>query len=248
MPNTHCPTALITGSARRIGAEIARRLHAEGYRVIIHCRHSRNEGETLVASLNSSRTGSACLVQADLIDMAQVSALAEEITADFGDIHLLVNNASSFYPSPLGESSQRQWDDLINSNLRAAYFLTQSLSPGLKRNNGAVVNLVDVHSQRGLSDYPIYSIAKAGVDMMVKVLAKDLAPDVRINGVSPGPILWPEAEAALSDEAKEEIMRKTPLRRSGNPKDIADAVYFLAHAPFITGQVLAVDGGRSLFS
>lgn len=246
MPQTR--TALITGSARRIGAKIACRLHAEGYRVIIHCRHSRDEGAKLVASLNEHRADSAFLVQADLADMTQVSALSAQITEEFGDIHLLVNNASSFYPTPLGESTQQQWDDLINSNLRAAYFLTQSLSPGLQRNNGAVINLVDVHSQRGLPDYPIYSIAKAGVEMMVKVLAKDLAPDVRINGVSPGPILWPEAEAALSDAAKEEIMQKTPLRRSGNPNDIADAVYFLAHAPFITGQVLAVDGGRSLFS
>lgn len=248
MPQSSSPTALITGSARRIGAEIARHLHSEGYRVIIHCRHSRDEGEALVATLNQTRPDSASLIQADLSDMTQVSVMSEQITAEFGDIHLLVNNASSFYPTPLGESSQQQWDDLINSNLRAAYFLTQSLSPGLIRNNGAVVNLVDVHSQRGLPDYPIYSIAKAGVEMMVKVLAKDLAPNVRINGVSPGPILWPEAEAALSDAAKDEIMKKTPLRRSGNPKDIADAVYFLAHAPFITGQVLAVDGGRSLFS
>lgn len=248
MPNTDSPTVLITGSARRIGAEIAHRLHSEGYSVIIHCRHSREEGEKLVTALNNSRADSAYLVQADLSDMTQVSALAEQITAKFGDIHLLVNNASGFYPTPLGDSSQHQWDDLVNSNLRAAYFLTQSLSAGLKRNNGAVINLVDVHSQRGLSDYPIYSIAKAGVEMMVKVLAKDLAPGVRINGVSPGPILWPEAEAALSEAAKEEILQKTPLRRSGSPKDIADAVCFLAHAPFITGQVLAVDGGRSLFS
>ncbi|MDI3322833.1 pteridine reductase [Pontibacterium granulatum] len=248
MPQSNSPTALITGSARRIGAEIARRIHSQGYSVIIHCRHSRDEGEALVSSLNNLRASSAFLVQADLTDMTQVSALAEEIIADFGDIHLLVNNASSFYPTTLGASSQQQWDDLINSNLRAAYFLTQSLSPGLIRNNGAVINLVDIHSQRGLPDYPIYSIAKAGVEMMVKVLAKDLAPNVRINGVSPGPILWPEAEAALSDAAKEDIMQKTPLRRSGTPKDIADAVYFLAHAPFITGQVLAVDGGRSLFS
>lgn len=248
MPDSTSPTALITGAARRIGAAIARHLHTEGYRVIIHCRHSRDAGKSLVESLNSIRSESAFLVQADLSDMDQVSALAEQVTAVFGDINLLVNNASSFYPTPLGETSQQQWDDLVNSNLRAAYFLTQSLSGGLKRNNGAVINLVDVHSQRGLPDYPIYSIAKAGVEMMVKVLAKDLAPQVRINGVSPGPILWPEAEAALSDAAKQEIMQKTPLRRSGSPKDIADAVFFLAHAPFITGQVLAVDGGRSLFS
>jgi len=248
MLNTESPTVLITGSARRIGAEIARRLHSEGYSVIIHCRHSREEGENQVTALNNIRADSAYLVQADLSDMTQVSALAEQITAKFGDIHLLVNNASSFYPTPLDDSSQQQWDDLVNSNLRAAYFLTQSLSAGLKRNNGAVINLVDVHSQRGLPDYSIYSIAKAGVEMMVKVLAKDLAPSVRINGVSPGPILWPEAEAALSEAAKEEILQKTPLRRSGSPKDIADAVYFLAQAPFITGQVLAVDGGRSLFS
>lgn len=248
MAIANAPIALITGAARRIGAEIARRLHGEGYRVIIHCRHSREDGEALVTSLNHNRADSAYLVQADLTNMDQVSALADEITEAFGDIHLLVNNASSFYPTPLGDSNQQQWDDLINSNLRAAYFLTQSLSHGLKRNSGAVINLVDIHSQRGLPTYPIYSIAKAGVEMMVKVLAKDLAPNVRINGVSPGPILWPEAEAALSDAAKEEIMQKTPLRRSGNPEDIADAVYFLAHAPFITGQVLAVDGGRSLFS
>ena len=242
------PTALVTGGARRIGAEIARTLHRCGFQVIIHYRHSQDDATRLLDELNQQRSDSAYALQADLTDMDAVTRLATQVSKEFGDIDLLINNASSFYPTSLPESTQHQWDDLINSNVRAAYFLTAQLSEGLKNNRGAVINLVDIHAQRGLPSYPIYSIAKAGVEMMVRTLAKDLAPEVRINGVSPGPILWPEAEAALTDTAKQEILNKTPLARSGTPKDIADAVYFLAAAPFITGQVLAVDGGRSLYS
>lgn len=242
------PIAFITGGARRIGAEIAQTLHTRGYQIIIHYRHSHNDAQKLIEGLNQQRANSAYAIQADLANMDAVTELVTQIKGAFGDINLLVNNASSFYPTALAESDQQQWDDLINSNLRAAYFLTAQLSEGLKKNQGAVINLVDIHAQRGLPGYPIYSIAKAGVEMMVRTLAKDLAPDVRINGVSPGPILWPEAEAALTDTAKQEILKKTPLARSGTPQDIANAVYFLATAPFITGQVLAVDGGRSLYS
>lgn len=245
---TSSPIALVTGGARRIGAEITRTLHRHGFQVIIHYRHSQDDATRLLDELNHQRSDSAYALQADLTDMGAVTRLATQVSEEFGDIDLLINNASSFYPTSLPESTQHQWDDLINSNVRAAYFLTSLLSKGLKNNHGAVINLVDIHAQRGLPAYPIYSIAKAGVEMMVRTLAKDLAPEVRINGVSPGPILWPEAEAALTDTAKQEILNKTPLARSGTPKDIADAVYFLASAPFITGQVLAVDGGRSLYS
>ncbi|MGB0466674.1 MAG: pteridine reductase [Pontibacterium sp.] len=241
-------TALITGGARRIGAEISRCLHKQGYRVIIHYRHSGTEANRLAAELNTLRPDSAYTIAADLNDMTAVSERVRQLQTDFGELDLLINNASSFYPTPLAHSDQSQWDDLINSNLRAAYFLTAAFSDDLKKRSGAVINIIDVHAQRGLTGYAIYSIAKAGLEMMTKVLAKELAPQVRINGVAPGPILWPEDQAAISEEEQQAILQKTPLARSGTAGDIADAVAYLAGAQFITGQILAVDGGRGLYS
>lgn len=248
MTATANPLALVTGGARRIGAEICRTLHRAGYDLLIHYRSSADEAQALADELNTQRSQSATLLQADLNDMRAVEQLATNLCNQQQTPSLLINNASSFYPTPLNGSTQQQWDDLINSNLRAAYFLTANLCDALKRNNGAVINIVDIHAQRGLPDYPIYSIAKAGLEMMTRTLAKELAPEARINGVSPGPILWPEAAAALSDEAQQKVLDKTLLERSGTPQDIADAVLFLAGANFVTGQVLAVDGGRSLHS
>lgn len=244
--NQH-PRALITGGARRIGACIAHQLHDAGYDLVLHYRHSASQAEQLCAEFNTIRHASCTTLQADLEQMEQVEQLAAQITAS-GSLQLLVNNASSFYPTAIGSIRQQDWDALINSNLRGPFFLTQALSPQLRASQGAVVNLVDVHAERGLTGYPVYSIAKAGLKMMTLSLARELAPHVRVNGIAPGPILWPEAEAALNDDARQAVLDKTLLARTGQPEDIADAVLFLARAGYITGQILAVDGGRSLHS
>jgi len=247
MPHTQ-PVALITGAAQRIGATISRTLHQAGYRLVIHYRSSATAAEALATELNSQRPDSAITLQADLDDMSQVERLAQQAQVAFGQLDLLVNNASSFFPTPVDESSQQQWDQLINSNLRAPYFLASALNPALRQQQGCIINLVDIHAQRGLKNYPIYSIAKAGLQMMTMSLAKELAPRVRVNGVSPGAILWPEADAELSEEAKAELLAKVPLERIGSAEDIARTVLFLAQSPYITGQIVAVDGGKSLFS
>lgn len=241
------PRALITGAARRIGACIARHLHQAGYDLILHYRHSATDAEQLAEELNAIRPGSCSSLQADLAEMTEVERLAAEVQAT-GGLNLLVNNASSFYPTPVGQVSQQDWDALINSNLRAPFFLTQALTPLLKQTQGCVINLVDVHAERGLTGYPVYSIAKAGLKMMTLSLARELAPEVRVNGIAPGPILWPEAEASLSEDARQAVLDKTLLARTGRPEDIAEAVLYLSQAGYVTGQVLAVDGGRSLYS
>ena len=240
-------TAVITGAARRIGAQIARQLHSVGYRVIIHYRQSADDALALAAELNALRPDSAETLCADLNHQGSLNQLIDELKLR-NDIQLLVNNASSFYPNSLEEGSDEDWDLLINSNVKAGYFLSAALANQLADNQGAIVNLVDIHAEKGLAGYPIYSIAKAATAMMTKSLAKELAPNVRVNGVSPGPILWPEESAALSNAEKEVVVAKTLLKTTGSAQDIADAVLFLAHAPFITGQILAVDGGKSLYS
>lgn len=244
---TSAPRALVTGAARRIGAGIARQLHAAGYDLLLHYRHSAEAAEQLSRTLNRLRPDSCRCIQADLEQMDQVAALADQVKA-LGSLHLLVNNASSFYPTPIGSVSQQDWDALINSNLRAPFFLTQALAPLLQQGRGAVINLVDVHAERGLGGYPVYSIAKAGLKMMTLSLARELAPEVRVNGIAPGPILWPEAEAALDEAQRQAVLERTLLARTGRPEDIAEAVLYLARAEYVTGQVLAVDGGRSLYS
>lgn len=242
------PVALITGAARRIGATIAHQLWLQGYRVIIHCNHSISDAEQRVEQLNRERANSAKMIQADLNSTTEVSQLAKQAQACWGQIDLLINNASSFYPTPLQESTEGQWDDLINSNLKAAYFLSAQLAETLRQQQGSIINLVDIHAQRALPGYPIYSIAKAGLQMMTISLAKELAPEVRVNGVAPGPILWPEQQAAVSPEEQTAILEKTLLKRAGTPEDIAETVLFLARQNFITGQIIAVDGGKSLYS
>lgn len=242
------PVALITGAARRIGATIAHQLWLQGYRVIIHCNHSISDAEQLAEQLNRERANSAKVIQADLNSTTEVSQLAEQAQAYWGQIDLLVNNASSFYPTPLQESTEGQWDDLINSNLKAAYFLSAQLAGTLRQQQGNIINLVDIHAQRALPGYPIYSIAKAGLQMMTISLAKELAPEIRVNGVAPGPILWPEQQAAVCPAEQTVILEKTLLKRAGAPEDIAETVLFLARQNFITGQIIAVDGGKSLYS
>ncbi|MBN1005342.1 pteridine reductase [Amphritea pacifica] len=242
------PIALITGAGRRIGATITRQLWQQGYRVIIHCHNSTEAAAAIAQELNLQRADSARVLQADLNSSQQVSDLASNALSCWGRIDLLVNNASSFYPTPIDQSTDQQWDDLINSNLKAAYFLAAKLSPSLRQQQGNIINIVDIHAQRALPGYPIYSIAKAGLQMMTLALAKELAPEVRVNGVSPGPILWPEQEAEISAAEQQAILNKTLLKRIGRPEDIAQTVLFLASQNFITGQIIAVDGGKSLYS
>ena len=237
------PVALVTGSARRIGAQIVRTLHHHGMRVIIHYRGSQQEAESLAAVLNQTRPNSAALLQADLDQPAAVRQLASDALACFGQLDLLVNNASSFYPTPIDQADDADWDKLIHSNLRAPFILSQQLTPALRQQHGCIINIVDVYAEKPLQTHTLYCMAKAGLAMMTKSLARELGPEIRVNGVSPGPILWPEA-GQMNQQA---IQDATALKRSGEPDDIANTVYWLATAaPFITGQMLAVDGGRSL--
>lgn len=235
--------ALVTGGARRIGAEIVRTLHARGLDVIIHCRHSRRDADALATELNGLRDGSAQVLVADLCDPDDVRQLARNAMEIAGRIDLLVNNASSFYPTPLEDATDDDWEALIHSNLRAPFLLIQALAPTLREHAGNVVNLVDIYAEKPLSGHTLYCIAKAGLMMLTRSLARELGPDVRVNGVAPGPILWPEA----GQDNQDQILASTALQRAGAPSDIAGAVSFLAlDAGFVTGQILAVDGGRSL--
>lgn len=238
---------LITGAAKRIGAACARSLHQQGYEVLIHCHTSVSDAKTLMDELNARRPGSASLFQADLMCQQQVLALSEWALQHAGGVDLLINNASLFYGGLIGEVDESDWDALLGSNLKAPFFLSQALAPSLRQRQGAIINLADIHAERGLQGFPVYSIAKAGVLALTKCLAKELAPDVRVNAVAPGAILWPEDE--MDEEQRADILQKIALRRCGEVDDIAKAVHFLADAaPYITGQVLNVDGGRLLFS
>ncbi|MFU8788505.1 MAG: pteridine reductase [Methylobacter sp.] len=237
---------LITGAAKRIGAACARRLHGAGCNVFLHYRSSAADAQQLCDELNQQRPDSAKIMQADLLNMAELEALAEAARLAWGGLDALVNNASSFYPTPVAKTTEAQWDELVGSNLKAPFFLAQALAKSLADNNGCIVNIVDIHAERGLSDYPVYSIAKAGLAAMTKILAKELGPKIRVNGVAPGAILWPDNE--LSETAKLEILQRVALKRSGEPDDIAKAVLFLLNdADYITGQIVSVDGGRTLF-
>lgn len=237
-------TALITGAAHRIGAQIARTLHAAGMDLVLHYRSSVRPAEELQRILESERPESVLLVQADLHDTDSPSRMVEIALAGFGRLDLLVNNASSFYPTPFGEAGESQWDDLLTTNLKAPFFLAQAAAPALARFRGCIVNLVDIHGERPLKGHPIYSIAKAGNAMMVKSLARELGPEIRVNGIAPGAILWPKQ--GVSEGGKQEILERTALKRPGSPQDIARTLLFLVRdAPYITGQIIVVDGGRS---
>jgi len=239
------PVALVTGAAHRIGAQILRTLHGAGYDVALHFRHSEAGAAALRAELETQRPNSVLLVQADLLDTTRLAGLVEQVIGWRGGLDLLVNNASSFYPTPLPEASEAQWEELLGSNLKAPFFLSQAAAPWLRARRGAIVNLLDIHAERPRKDYPIYSIAKAGNAMLVKSLARELGPEVRVNGVAPGAILWPEQGLEASTRA--EILARTALGRIGEPEEIARTVLFLAReAHYITGQILAVDGGRNL--
>ncbi len=238
-------TALVTGGARRVGAEIVKHLHAAGATVAIHYRSSKDAAQSLADQLNGARDNSAAIFAADLLQTDSIPTLVAAVTARCGGPHILVNNASSFYPTALGEITETQWTELIGSNLKAPLFLAQAAAGELRRARGAIINIVDIHGLRPLPGYIVYSTAKAALIHLTKALARELAPEVRVNGIAPGPVLWPET--GMDEAQRQEIISSTLLQRAGTPADVARAVCFFAtEAPFVTGQILAIDGGRSL--
>jgi pteridine reductase len=239
-------TALVTGASRRVGAAIARRLHAGGANLVLHYRSAEAETAALETELNALRPKSAARVKAELLAPIAPRALVAAALESFGRLDVLVNNASSFFPVALGAVEASHWEELVGSNLRAPLFIAQEAAPHLAKGQGAIVNIVDIHAERPLKGYPVYSIAKAGLAALTRSLAIELAPDVRVNGVAPGAIAWPE-DGQFPDAERGRIVATTPLARTGTPEDIAQAVHFFACAPFVTGQILAVDGGRSIF-
>jgi pteridine reductase len=236
---------LITGGAKRVGAAICRRLHASGAKLMLHYRASAGEARLLQAELNGVRADSVALIQADLLDLAKLSSLVDQTVMRFGRLDALVNNASSFFSTPMGEIQPAQWDDLMGTNVRAPLFLAQAAAAPLKKSQGAIVNISDIHAERPLRNYVVYSVAKAALTGLTRSLARELAPDVRVNAIAPGPILWPDGDDQFDEVSRQRIISHTPLKREGTPDDIARAVHFLiADAPYVTGETINVDGGR----
>jgi pteridine reductase len=236
---------LITGAARRIGAALAEAFHAAGASVVIHYRGARAEAEALAARLDARRPGATALLQADLLEAGAPAGLVERAAAAFGGLEVLINNASSFYPTPLGEITERHWDELVGSNLKAPLFLAQAAAPWLRRGRGLILNMVDIHARRPLAGHPVYCAAKAGLEMLTYALARELGPAVRVNGIAPGAILWPEAGVDEAEQAA--TLAQIPLGRAGGPQDIvACALYLAREGSYVNGQVIAVDGGRHL--
>ena len=235
---------LITGGAKRVGAAVCRRLHAAGANLMLHYRTSAGEARLLQAELNHQRKDSVALIQADLLDLAKLPSLIDQTVQTFNRLDAVVNNASSFHPTPVGEISEEDWEDLIGANLRAPLFIAQAAAPALKKTQGAIVNITDIHAERPLKNYVVYSVAKAGLVGLTRSLARELAPEVRVNAVAPGPILWPDDEE-FDELSRQRIISHTPLKREGTPEDIAKAVHFLlAEATYVTGETVNVDGGR----
>jgi len=236
---------LITGAGKRIGACIARTLHAAGANVAVHYRASADSANEIAAELNAERANSALTVQGDLLDVGRLAEIVAHVVEQTGRLDILVNNASSFYPTPLGEITPEHWEDLMGTNLKAPLFLSQAAAPHLRQRQGSIVNIVDIHAQRPLRHHIVYGPAKAALAMLTRTLARDLAPAVRVNGVSPGAILWPED--GVSDSYQQSVLKQVPLGRAGAPEDIADCVLYLVRdAHYVTGQIIAVDGGRSI--
>ena len=243
-PKLDGKTALITGAARRIGAAVTQRLHAEGMNVVLHYRSSEQNAQALCRSLNAVRRDSAVLAQADLAEIGEFDSLIKA-SLQWGSLDLLVNNASSFYATPLGKITEADWDNLMISNLKAPFFLSQAAAPQLAKSHGVIINMLDIHARRPLRNYSVYSVAKAGLAALTLALARELGPEVRVNGIAPGPILWPAQ--GLDEQTKQAILEHTALKRAGSPEDIAGAIVYLARdAEYVTGQILAVDGGRSI--
>ena len=244
-PRLDRPVALITGAGKRVGAVIARTLHAAGYDLALHCRRSVEDAEALAAELEYERADSTLVLQAELGDPHALPALVDTALARYGRLDALVNNASAFFPTPVGAASVAQWNELFASNAQAPFFLAQAAAPALRATHGAIVNLVDIYAERPLADHPIYCMAKAALAAMTRSLALDLAPDIRVNGVAPGAVLWPSDGKPYADQ--QAMLARTPLARAGSPEDVAGAVlWLLRDAPYVTGQIIRVDGGRTL--
>ena len=241
------PVLLVTGAARRIGAALARSFHQAGFNVALHCHQSIDDAQRLANQLNAKRQNSATVFQAALDDLSAVKNLAKQVVLWQGRLDCLINNASSFYPTPLESADNEQWNDLLNSNLKGPYFLCQALAGPLRESAGSIINIADIYARSPLKGYSIYCIAKAGNAMMTKALATELAPIVRVNGIAPGVILWPHSDGQMNDDLQQQVISKVPLQRIGDPEDIARTALFLAtRASYITGQVIAVDGGSRL--
>jgi len=243
--NLHNKVALITGASRRIGAEIARTLHHAGMNLCIHYRKSADAAHQLADELQTDRPDSVVTLQLDLLQTEELAGLIEQATSQWGRLDALINNASTFYPTPVNEITEQDWDTLMGSNLKAPLFLSQAAAPELARNNGNIVSIIDIHAERPMRQHVVYSVAKSGLLAMTKSLARELGPEIRVNGVAPGAILWPENE--VDQQKHQAILDRTELKRAGNPTDIANAVLFLLRdAPYVTGHMLPVDGGRLL--
>ena len=235
-------TALVTGGAARIGAQIAKTLHDNNFKIIIHCNESLEKAEILSEKLNSKRKNTVEVVSGNLNSIDSIKSIVDSIDS----LDILVNNASVFYPKSVEDSDIKVWDEVLNVNLRAPFFLSKGLSKKLSTSSGSIINIIDIHSERPLKNHSVYNISKAGLKMMTQTLAKELAPSVRVNGVSPGSILWPEASAEISDLEKKLMLERIALNKQGSPQDIADTVLFLANSEYITGQIINIDGGRTL--
>jgi len=240
--------ALVTGGAKRVGAAIVRQLHGAGFNVMLHYRSSAAEARALAAELNLQRPGSAAITQADLLNCAGLPVLVQQTVQHFGQLDALINNASSFFPTPVGEITEEAWLDLMGSNLKAPLFLAQAAAHELRKTHGVIVSIADIHADRPMKSHVIYSIAKAGVVAMTKSLARELAPEIRVNAVAPGANIWPDGESVFDAVARQRIVSTIPLKRIGEPEDIARTILFLVQdAPYITGQIIGVDGGRSTY-
>lgn len=242
----HDKVVLVTGAARRVGSVISRHLHSLGATVVVHCRSAREEADALAGALNAARPGSALVVQADLRDLAELPALIAAVIGAHGRLDGLVNNASSFFPTAIGAVDEVAWHDLVGSNFKAPLFLSQAAAGALRASGGAIVNITDIHAERPLKGYPLYSAAKGALLTLTRALAVELAPEVRVNAVAPGPILWPDDDQ-FSESARADIVRHTLLKCHGSPEDIAGAVAYLLTAAYVTGQVINVDGGRTAY-
>lgn len=239
-------TALVTGAAHRLGAQIARTLHQNGANLIIHYRSSASAAQALVQELNQQREDSARCVAADLSVADEIDGLAQQACSAFGGLDLLINNASSFYATPLGDINQQAWDDLVSSNFKAPLFLSQACHAALKKNRGCIINMIDIYASRPLAQHSVYCSAKAANQMLVKSLALEMAPEVRVNGIAPGAILWPATDSADDQKQQQAILQQVPLKRLGSTRAITDCLLMLANNDYITGEIIRVDGGRSL--
>lgn len=238
---------LITGGARRVGAAICRRLHGSGAQLFVHYRSAKEEARALQTELNAKRANSLALAQADLLKVSAATELVKAAVNQFGRLDAVVNNASTFYPTAVGEITEKEWEDLVGTNLKAPLFLSQAAAPELRKQHGCIVNIIDIHAELPMRNHAVYTAAKGGLLALTRAFARDLAPEIRVNGVAPGTILWPDDEAWRDEVARQRVINQTALKRIGEPDDVAAAVEFLiADSPYITGQVIAVDGGRSI--